>query len=83
MKKYLVLSAAILLAGSLFGADSSPKDDVTAAAKNLADSGNYSWRQTLDLGPNSQFTPGPTEGKPRRTDTRGCPRGFKTTRPKA
>jgi len=63
MKKYLVLSAAILLAGSLFGADSSPKDDVTAAAKNLADGGNYSWRQTLDLGPNSQFTPGPTEGK--------------------
>ncbi len=63
MKKHLVFSAAILLAGSLFGADSSPKDDVTAAAKKLADSGNYSWKQTLDLGPNSQFTPGPTEGK--------------------
>ena len=43
-------------------ADSSPKDDITAAAKKLAGD-SYSWTQTLDLGPNSQFTPGPTEGK--------------------
>jgi hypothetical protein len=29
----------------------------------LADNGSYSWKSTMDLGPNSQFTPGPTEGK--------------------
>ena len=52
-----------LLAGSLLAADSSPKDDIIAAAKKLADGGNYSWKTTMDLGPNSQFTPGPTEGK--------------------
>jgi hypothetical protein len=52
-----------LLAGSLLAADSSPKDDIIAAAKKLADGGNYSWKTTMDLGPNSPFTPGPTEGK--------------------
>src|SRR5271166_1978823 len=63
MKEQLSVSAALLLAGSLFAADSGLKEDVTAAAKKLADSSSYSWKQTLDLGPNSQFTPGPTEGK--------------------
>jgi len=63
MKRTLVFGTIALLAGSLLAADSSPKDDLTAAAKKLADSGSYSWKQTLDLGPNSQFTPGPTEGK--------------------
>ena len=43
--------------------DAGPKDDVAAAASKLADGGNYSWKSTMDLGPNSQFTPGPTEGK--------------------
>lgn len=51
------------MAGSLLAADSSPKDDVAAAASKLAGSGSYSWTATIDLGPNSQFTPGPTEGK--------------------
>jgi hypothetical protein len=63
MKKNILLGTIALLAGSLIAADSSPKDDVTAAAKKLADSSGYSWKQTMDLGPNSQFTPGPTEGK--------------------
>jgi hypothetical protein len=62
MKKNILFGALILVAGSLFAADSGPKDDVIAAAKKLAGD-NYSWTQTLDLGPNSQFTPGPTEGK--------------------
>jgi hypothetical protein len=62
MKKYILFGALVLAAGSLIAADSTPKDDVTAAAKKLADN-SYSWKQTLDLGPNSQFTPGPTEGK--------------------
>ncbi len=63
MKKNLVFSAALLLAGSVLAADASPKDDIAAAAKKLADAGNYSWKVTADFGPNSQFTPGPTEGK--------------------
>ena len=63
MKRNLVFTAALLLAGSALAADSSPKEDVTVAAKKLADAGSYSWKMTLDLGPNSQFTPGPTEGK--------------------
>src|SRR5215471_8111397 len=63
MKKSILISSMALLAGSLMAADSSPKDNVIAAAKKLADGGNYSWKSTLDLGPNSQFTPGPTEGK--------------------
>jgi hypothetical protein len=64
MKRSIISAGALaMLAGSLLAADSSPKDDLTAAAKKLADAGNYSWKATIDLGPNSQFTPGPTEGK--------------------
>ncbi len=63
MKRNILLGALALLAGSLFAADSSPKDDVLAAAKKLAATDNYSWKAKIDLGPNSQFTPGPTEGK--------------------
>lgn len=62
MKKNILFGALLFAAGSLLAADSSLKDDVTAAAKKLADN-NYSWKATMDLGPNSQFTPGPTEGK--------------------
>jgi hypothetical protein len=63
MKKNILLGTIAMLAGSLIAADSSPKEDVIAAAKKLADQSNYSWKSTLDLGANSQFTPGPTEGK--------------------
>jgi hypothetical protein len=62
MKKSMLIGTVALIAGSLFAADS-PKDDIAAAASKLADAGNYSWKSTMDLGPNSQFTPGPTEGK--------------------
>jgi hypothetical protein len=63
MKRSIVFGAMALLAGSLFAADSGPKDEVTAAAKKLAEKDNYSWKITMDLGPNSQFTPGPSTGK--------------------
>ncbi len=63
MKKKMSIAIIALMAGSLFTASASPKDDVAAAASKLADAGNYSWKSTMDLGPNSQFTPGPTEGK--------------------
>jgi len=62
MKKNILFGAMLLMAGSLLAADSSPKDDVTAAAKKLGDS-SYSWKVTRDLGPNSRFQPGPVEGK--------------------
>ena|SRR5690348_6676282 len=62
MKKNILFGVLFLMAGSLLAADSSPKDEVTAAAKKLADS-SYSWKVTQDFGPNSQFTPGPVEGK--------------------
>src|SRR6185503_8654261 len=39
------------------------KDDVLAAAKKVAAKENYSWKLSQDFGANSQFTPGPTEGK--------------------
>jgi hypothetical protein len=62
MKKNILFGAMLLTAGSLLAADSSPKDDVAAAAKKLADT-SYSWKMTMDMGANSPFTPGPTEGK--------------------
>ena len=58
----MLIGTIALMAGTLFAA-ASPKDDVAAAASKLADTGNYSWTSTMDLGPNSQFTPGPTQGK--------------------
>ena len=77
MKNHLVFSAALLLAGSLIAADSSPKEELTAAAKKLAAADNYSWKVTADFGPNSQFTPGPTRlmGGPNRAKSRSdsCP----------
>ena len=52
-----------LLAGSLFAADSSPKDDIIAAAKKLGENANYSWKTTVVVPESAQFKPGPTEGK--------------------
>jgi len=63
MKKQLLIGALAMLAGSLLAADSSPKDDVTNAAKKLGDSANYSWRTTVVVPEDAQFKPGPTDGK--------------------
>jgi hypothetical protein len=63
MKTSFFVSAAVMLAGSLLAADSSPKDDVIAAAKKLGDKDNYSWKTTVVVPENAQFRPGPTEGK--------------------
>ena len=62
MKRNLLFGVVTLLAGAVLAADG-PKDEVLAAAKKLASQSNYSWKSTMDLGANSQFTPGPTEGK--------------------
>jgi len=63
MKKTILFGTIALLGGSLFAADSSPKDDVKNAAKALAD--NYSWNTTVAMPPggNARFRPGPTDGK--------------------
>jgi hypothetical protein len=63
MKRNLLFGTIVLLTGSLVAADSSPKDDVNGAAKKLSEKSNYSWKMTMDFGPNSPFTPGPTMGK--------------------
>ena len=63
MKKNIVFGLAALMAASVVAADSTPKDDVTASAKALADKSSYSWTTTVTVPPDSQFHPGPTEGK--------------------
>lgn len=63
MKRNMLFSAMTLLAGSLIAADSSPKDDITSAAKKLGEKANYSWKQTVVVPESAQFKPGPTEGK--------------------
>jgi hypothetical protein len=63
MKKNILFGSIALLAGTLLAADSSPKDEITSAAKKLAEKANYSWRQTVVVPESAQFKPGPTEGK--------------------
>lgn len=63
MKTKIVFGMAALIATSLIAADSSPKDEVTSAAKALGDKSNYSWKTTITVPADSPFHPGPTEGK--------------------
>ena len=63
MKKNIVFGLASLMAASLIAADSTPKDEVTSAARALGDKPGYSWTTTVAVPPDSRFRPGPTEGK--------------------
>ena len=63
MKKNLLFGMITLLAGPLLAADTSPKDVVQGAATTLSTAANYTWQSTVDMGANSQFQPGPTDGK--------------------
>jgi hypothetical protein len=63
MRTKIVFGAAVLLAGSLMAADSSPKDDIIAAAKKLGNESNYTWRTTVVVPEDAQFKPEPTDGK--------------------
>ncbi|MDE3068414.1 MAG: hypothetical protein KGJ60_12820 [Verrucomicrobiota bacterium] len=63
MKRNLLISAMALLAGSVIAADASPKEAVSAAAKQLAQAANYSWKTTVVVPEGSRFRPGPTDGK--------------------
>src|ERR1035437_2291534 len=47
MKNKVLFSVITLLAGSLIAAESTPKDDVLAAAKALGNSASYSWKSTV------------------------------------
>jgi hypothetical protein len=62
MKRNLLFGALVMMAGSLIAADA-PKDEVTKAAKALAEKPNYSWNATVVVPEGTQFRPGPTEGK--------------------
>src|SRR2546421_8411447 len=63
MKKNSLFIAITLLAGSLLAADSTPKDDITAAAKRLGEKANYSWKTVVVVPESAQFRPGPVEGQ--------------------
>jgi hypothetical protein len=59
----LLATLAIMLTQSLSAAEVIPKDDLTNAAKALADKANYSWHMTIAVPENSPFRPGPWDGK--------------------
>ena len=61
MKTNLLIGSLTLVAGSLLAADL--KDTVTSAAKKLADSDNYSWKQTIENAGGGGFGAGTAEGK--------------------
>jgi hypothetical protein len=62
MLKTILLGALVAItATSLFAADA--KEELTKAAKALAEKPNYSWKTTVVVPDSAQFKPGPTEGK--------------------
>jgi len=56
MKRQILAGAVVALATSMLAADSTPKDAVKAAAKNLAEKSNYSWTTSLEWGGNAVGT---------------------------
>ena len=67
MTNKLIYCAVAMLAASAYAADSSPKDEVKAAAKQLADKASYSWKTTTENanagGGGGGGPRGPSEGK--------------------
>jgi len=61
MKTTLLFALALLSLPAV--ADENPADAVKAAAKKLGEAPNYSWTTTTKVPEDSQFKPGPTEGK--------------------
>jgi hypothetical protein len=59
MKSNITIALSTLVAGYVLAADPGAKDEVSSAAKKLADQKNYSWKSTVEFG---NFT-GTTEGK--------------------
>lgn len=58
-----LVAATLLLAGGFAALADDPKDELTKAAKALADKPNYSWTVTTVVPEDAQFKPGPAEGK--------------------
>jgi hypothetical protein len=63
MKRQILFDTLALLAGTLLAADAAPKDDVTAAAKKLADKDNYAWKRTTEDAGGGRSGSRPSEGK--------------------
>lgn len=63
MKKTLLLLALALVSNVIIAADSTPKDDVVAAAKKLAEKPNYSWKSVTEMGGGNNRGGGPMEAK--------------------
>src|SRR6516162_8286413 len=63
MNKHLLFGTMALLAGSLLQANAAPKDDLAAAAKQLAAKDNYSWKQKTENAGGGGFGGGAGEGK--------------------
>lgn len=61
MKRNLLISGLVLLAGSLLAEDA--KQTIITAAKKLADTDNYSWKQTTENAGGGGFGGGASEGK--------------------
>jgi len=73
MKRHFLFVAAAMLSGSAMFAQAAPKDEVTDAAKKLADAKSYSWKSTTERQGGNQgqgqgqgrggFGGGPVEGQ--------------------
>lgn len=61
--KFLPLTATLLLTAFPGVVFADAKDDVKAAVDKLTAAENYSWSTQVDMGADSQFRPGPIEGK--------------------
>ena len=65
MIRHVLFSTVAVLSASALVAGAAPKDEVTDAARKLADAQNYSWKTTTEMaggGGGGRFG-GPTEGK--------------------
>lgn len=62
MIRHVLLGMVALLAGSAF-VSAADNEELMSAVNKLKSSDNYSWKTVTDMGANSQFRPGPTEGK--------------------
>ncbi len=61
MKKTILFGLLACAATTMLAADA--KEEVTAAAKKLADQAGYTWKTTVALPEGSRMPSGPTEGK--------------------
>lgn len=61
--KLFPVTAAILLTALPGVVFADAKDDVKAAVEKLTAAENYTWSTLVDMGSDSQFRPGPVEGK--------------------